>query len=37
MYFLVDLAQKKKTKQNYCQHPFFAIFLSKAKNKIIKK
>ena len=38
MCFSVDLKQKKKkTKKKYCQHPFFAIFLSKAKTKIIKK
>ena len=36
MYFLEDLIQKKRKKINH-QHQFFAIFLSKAQTKIIKK
>ena len=33
--FLVDLVGKKK--ENYHQHPFFAIFFARAKTKINKK
>ena len=35
--FLVDLLQKTKIKKINHQHPRFAIFLSKAKTKIMKK
>ena len=36
MCFLIQLVKKKKIKQINHQHLFLEIFLSKAKNKIIK-